>query len=108
MRLRYRIVGVLCLSLGGLAAVVESQSAPLTVVLTGRSRLRGDVRLSAPSAVSAIAPLLKGDVVFTNFEATVAEKGQPGAGAPRQGNSLSPPASMDVLREMGFNLFALS
>ena len=29
-----------------------------------------------PSAVSTIAPLLKGDVVFTNFEATVVEKGQ--------------------------------
>jgi poly-gamma-glutamate synthesis protein (capsule biosynthesis protein) len=55
-----------------------------------------------------MAPLLKGDVVFTNFEATVAHKGQPNDSTPRQGNSLAPPEAMDALKELGFNLLALS
>jgi poly-gamma-glutamate capsule biosynthesis protein CapA/YwtB (metallophosphatase superfamily) len=108
MRPSHIVVASLCLCVGGFTCVIESQSASLTVVLTGQSMIRGDVRVYAPSAVSTISPLLKGDVVFTNFEATIAENGQPSAAAPRQGNSLSPPAAMDVLRDMGFNLFALS
>jgi poly-gamma-glutamate capsule biosynthesis protein CapA/YwtB (metallophosphatase superfamily) len=108
MRVPHCRLVLLSLCVGALSCVVETQPAPLTVVLTGQSMIRGDTRVYAPSAVSTISPLLKGDVVFTNFEATVAENGQPNAAAPRQGNSLSPPASMDVLRDMGFNLFALS
>src|SRR5689334_10891380 len=91
-----------------LGTAVLSQPAPLTIVLTGQSMIRADIRLYTPSAVPAIAPLLKGDVVFTNFEATIAEKGQPSEAVPRQGNSLSPPDAMDALKDMGFNLFALS
>jgi poly-gamma-glutamate synthesis protein (capsule biosynthesis protein) len=108
MRLSRSVVASLCLCVGVLACVIQAQSSSLTVVLTGQSMIRGDVRVYAPSAVSTISPLLEGDVVFTNFEATIAEDGQPNATAPRQGNSLTPPAAMDVLRDMGFNLFALS
>lgn len=90
------------------ASVAWSQSAPLKVVLTGQSMIRGDIRLYTPTEVSLMAPLLKGDVVFTNFEATVAEKGQPNEAAPREGNSLAPPEAMDVLKEMGFNMFSLA
>ena len=91
-----------------LAAASWSQDSPLTVVLTGQSMIRADIRTHAPSIVATMAPLLKGDVVFTNFEATVAERGQPNDVVSRQGNSLAPPEAMDALKEMGFNLFALS
>jgi poly-gamma-glutamate capsule biosynthesis protein CapA/YwtB (metallophosphatase superfamily) len=58
--------------------------------------------------IRTMAPLLQGDVVFTNFEATVAEKGQPNNTAPCEGNSLAPPQAMDALRDMGFNLLSLA
>jgi poly-gamma-glutamate capsule biosynthesis protein CapA/YwtB (metallophosphatase superfamily) len=96
---------VLILSTG---APARPQSAPIKIVLAGQSMIRGDIRLYTPTEVATMAPLLKGDVVFTNFEATVAEKGQPDASAPREGNSLAPPEAMDVLRQMGFNMFSLA
>jgi len=85
-----------------------SQPQPIRIVLTGQSMIRSDTRIYAPSAVSTIAPLLKGDVVFTNFETTVAEKGQPNDAAPRAGNSLTPPEAMDALKDMGFNMLSLA
>lgn len=91
-----------------IGAVVWPQSSALTIILTGQSMIRSDIRLYAPSEVSTMSPLLKGDVVFTNFEATIAEKGQPNETVTRQGNSLAPPEAMDALKDMGFNLFALS
>jgi poly-gamma-glutamate capsule biosynthesis protein CapA/YwtB (metallophosphatase superfamily) len=89
-------------------AAAWAQSAPMKIVLTGQSMIRADTRLYAASEVATMAPLLKGDVVFTNFEATVAERGQPNESAPREGNSLAPPEAMDVLKEMGFNMFSLA
>jgi poly-gamma-glutamate synthesis protein (capsule biosynthesis protein) len=85
-----------------------SQSAPIKIVLTGQSMIRSDIRLYTPSAVPTMAPLLQGDVVFTNFEATIAKKGQPNETAPREGNSLAPPEAMDTLKDMGFNLLSLA
>ncbi len=84
------------------------QSPPIKIILTGQSMIRSDIRLYTPSIVSTMAPLLKGDVVFTNFEATVAEKGQPNETAPREGNSLAPPEAMDALMDLGFNMLALA
>ena len=52
-----------------------------------------------------IKGLLKGDVIFTNLEAAVAEPGetiQEGRGF------LTPPAALDALTLAGFNLLALS
>src|SRR6266446_36484 len=86
----------------------RSQSSPIKIVLTGQSMIRSDIRLYTPSAVPAMAPLLQGDVVFTNFEATVAEKGQPNETAPREGNSLTPPEAMDALKDLGFNMLSLA
>jgi hypothetical protein len=54
-----------------------SQSPPIKIILTGQSMIRSDIRLYTPSIVSTMVRLLKGDVVFTNFEATVAEKANP-------------------------------
>jgi len=90
------------------AAAAWSQSPPIKIILTGQSMIRSDIRLYTPAEVSTMAPLLQGDVVFTNFEATVAEKGQPNDTVPRVGNSLAPPAAMDALKDMGFNMFSLS
>ena len=89
-------------------ATAWPQSAPIKIILTGQSMIRSDIRLYTPSIVSTMAPLLKGDVVFTNFEATVAEKGQPNDTAPREGNSLAPPEAMDALKDLGFNMLALA
>ena len=86
------------------------QSPALTVIVTGQSMIRSDLRASAPSAVPAIASLLGGgDVVFTNFEGAIIEAGQPNENAPRQGPGyLAPPGALDALKALGFNLVSLS
>ncbi len=67
--------------------------------------IRSDLRETAPAALPAIQGLLKGDVVFTNFEAAVAEKGE----TTHEGRGfLSPPEALDALTKFGFNLLALS
>jgi len=84
---------------------LRAQSPTLTVTLAGQSMIRSDLRVHAPDAVATISPLLKGDVIFTNFEGTVAEEGEhvtEGRGF------LAPPAALDALQSLGFNLVALS
>src|SRR5271163_1489934 len=83
-----------------------SQSSTLTINLTGQSMIRSDSRSTAPAAVPVISSLVKGaDVVFTNFEGTVAEPGQPNDDAKRQGPGfLAPPGAIDALKTLGFNL----
>ena len=67
--------------------------------------IRSDIRATAPAAVPVIQGMLKGDVVFTNFEAAVAEKGE----AVHEGRGfLSPPEALDALATFGFNLLSLS
>lgn len=67
--------------------------------------VRSDIRQTAPAAVPVIQGLLKGDVVFTNFEAAVAEKGE----SVREGRGfLAPPEALDALTTFGFNLLSLS
>ena len=81
-----------------------SQSTTLNITLTGQSMIRSDIRVNTPTAVATISPLLKGDVIFTNFEATVIEKEQ----STHDGRFLSPPEALDALQAFGFNLVALS
>ncbi len=50
---------------------LRSQTRTIGLALTGQSTIRTDVRVHTPSLAQTVAPLLKGDVVFTNFEATV-------------------------------------
>ena len=89
---------------------IWSQSAPLTIILTGQSMIRSDIRVTAPAAASTIASLLKGgDVVFTNYEGSVAEPGQPNESAPQHAaETVAPPATLDALKFVGFNLLSLS
>jgi poly-gamma-glutamate synthesis protein (capsule biosynthesis protein) len=82
-----------------------AQAAPITITLTGQSMIRSDIRATAPEEVPVIQGLLKGDVVFTNLEATVAEKGE----TVHEGRGfLTPPEALDALKTFGFNLLAFA
>jgi poly-gamma-glutamate synthesis protein (capsule biosynthesis protein) len=92
-------------TIAALGSVLSAQSTPMTIVLTGQSMIRSDLRSTKPSALQSIRQLLSGDVIFTNLEAAVAhpgEKAQEGRGF------LTPPEALDALTAMGFNLVALS
>jgi hypothetical protein len=77
--------------LGNVFSIMDeawAQSPTLSITLTGQSMVRSDIRAHAPAAVPTIASLLGGDVVFTNFEATIIDvrKGQ----SPKDGRFVSP------------------
>ena len=90
----------------GMTDAVCAQSPAFSITLTGQSMVRSDIRAHAAAAVPTIASLLRGDVVFTNFEATILDvrKGQ----SPKDGRFLSPPEALDSLKTFGFNLLSLS
>ncbi len=93
----------------GLATIfrigLSGQSQPvLSITLTGQSMIRSDIRVHTPDVISTWAPLLKADVVFTNFESTVVEKGEPRTA----GRFLTPPEALDALQALGFNLLSLA
>jgi len=88
-----------------LVIVLSGQPAPMTIVLTGQSMIRSDLRATKPAAVATIRTLLSGDVIFTNLEAAVA---QPGQTIEEGRGFLTPPEAIDALTAMGFNLLALS
>src|ERR1700733_7275179 len=73
---------------------ISAQTTSFSVTLTGQSMIRSDIRAHAPAAVPIITSLLKGDVVFTNFETTIVDerKGQ----SHLNGRFLSPPEAMDA------------
>ncbi len=85
---------------------LQAQSATLSITLTGQSMIRSDIRVHAPSEVPVIKSLLKGDVMFTNFETTIVDekKGQ----SHMDGRFVSPPEAMDALQSFGFNLVSLA
>lgn len=81
-----------------------AQASTFSFTVAGQSMIRSDFRVHAPNEVATISPILTGDVKFTNFEATVVEKGQ----SLHDGRFLSPPEALDALKALGFNLLALS
>src|ERR1051325_5980425 len=95
-----------CAALFACAAISAAQPASTgTITLAGQAMIRSDIRETAPAAVPVIKSLLKGDVIFTNFEAAVAENGQ----TISEGRGfLAPPEALDALKSFGFNLLALS
>jgi poly-gamma-glutamate synthesis protein (capsule biosynthesis protein) len=67
--------------------------------------IRSDIRETSPAAVPVIQGLLKGDVIFTNLESAIAEKGE----TVHEGRGfLTPPEALDALQTFGFNLLSLS
>ena len=111
MESRSKLLAVRAAFAAGCAGIVFAatlaawpQSSTLRVTLAGQSMIRSDIRVHTPDTVAAMAPLLKADVVFTNFEATVIEKEQ----STHDGRFLSPPEALDALKALGFNLVALS
>src|SRR6202049_1822341 len=79
----------------------SQQEAPITISLAGQSMIRSDIRATAPSAVPVIQGLLKGDVIFTNLESAIAEKGE----TVQEGRGfLTPPEALDVLTTLRFAL----
>src|SRR5947207_1722806 len=90
----------------GIGGAAWAQSQTLSITLTGQSMIRSDIRAHAPAAVPVIASLLKGDVVFTNFETTILDvkKGQ----SPKDGRFLSPPEALESLKTFGFNLVSVA
>ncbi len=86
-------------------AAAWPQSSAITITLAGQSMIRSDIRATAPAAVPVIQGLLKGDVMFTNLESAVAEKGE----SIQEGRGfLTPPEALDSLKTFGFNLLSLS
>src|SRR5438552_1819007 len=102
---RHLALAAVCLVLiSAIALAVWPQPATLSITLTGQSMIRSDARVHTSDLMARTAPLLKGDVIFTNFEATVIEKEQ----STHDGRFLSPPEALDALKALGFNLLALS
>jgi poly-gamma-glutamate synthesis protein (capsule biosynthesis protein) len=98
LALLFAIVCAMC-------AAARPQSPAITITLAGQSMIRSDIRSTAPAAVPVIKGLLKGDVVFTNLEAAVAEKGQ----TVHEGRGfLTPPEALDALKTFGVNLLSLA
>jgi poly-gamma-glutamate synthesis protein (capsule biosynthesis protein) len=86
-------------------ASAQPPATPITITLAGQSMIRSDIRATSPSAASVIRGLLKGDVIFTNLEAAVAQKGQ----TVHEGRGfLTPPEALDALTSFGVNLLSLS
>ena len=103
--MRKSAAAVLLATVCALLVAVSAQSPSITIVLTGQSMIRSDLRATKPAALAAMKGLLNGDVVLTNLEAAVAEPGetiQEGRGF------LTPPEALDALTAVGFNLLALS
>lgn len=105
-RFRRLLVAVASLAAVTAAVIAAAPQAPvISITLAGQSMIRSDMRATAPAAVPAIQSLLKGDVIFTNVEAAVAEKGE----SVHEGRGfLTPPEALDALKSFGFNLFSLS
>jgi poly-gamma-glutamate capsule biosynthesis protein CapA/YwtB (metallophosphatase superfamily) len=88
-----------------IGTAVRPQSTRITITLAGQSMIRSDIRETVPAAVLVIQGLLMGDVMFTNLEAAVAEKGE----TIHEGRGfLTPPEALDALKTFGFNLVSLS
>jgi poly-gamma-glutamate capsule biosynthesis protein CapA/YwtB (metallophosphatase superfamily) len=99
------LVGFCFATLTAAFVAARPQAQTISITLAGQSMIRSDTRATAPAAVLPIQSLLKGDVIFTNVEAAVAEKGE----TVHEGRGfLTPPEALDALKTFGFNLFSLS
>jgi poly-gamma-glutamate capsule biosynthesis protein CapA/YwtB (metallophosphatase superfamily) len=100
------LCAIACATVYVTGAAARPQADAITITLAGQSMIRSDIRATSPAEVPVIQGLLKGDVVFTNLEGTVAEKGESVEGGGR--GFLAPPEALDALQTFGFNLLALA
>ena len=99
------VLAVLLVIVWDVGASPPPPSPEIAITLTGQSMIRSDIRATAPAAVPVIQGLLQGDVVFSNLESAVAEKGE----TIHEGRGfLTPPEALDALITFGFNLLSLS
>jgi poly-gamma-glutamate capsule biosynthesis protein CapA/YwtB (metallophosphatase superfamily) len=91
--------------IGAVVGFARPQTQPMMITLVGQAMIRSDLRATAPKEIPVIQSLIKGDVAFTNFEATVAE---PGESTSEGRGFLTPPESFDALKACGFNLIAFA
>ena len=61
----------------GIGMALQAPAPAITVVLTGQSMIRSDLRATKPAAVPAIKGLLGGDVIFTNLEGPSPSRAKP-------------------------------
>ncbi|ANP90133.1 CapA family protein [Rhizobium leguminosarum] len=83
-------------------------SAPFSIVVTGQSLIRHDLRAVSDPRLTEIAQILKAsDVAFTNLETTI--HGRHG-GWPLKGSyfGAAAPGVLPALKELGFNSLALA
>jgi poly-gamma-glutamate capsule biosynthesis protein CapA/YwtB (metallophosphatase superfamily) len=102
-------IPALALSLLLLAApsAFAAGTESLTVKLVGQSLIKKDLRSFAPAAVEQASEYLAADVVFTNLEVAVAPRGAAVTLRTPDVTQVEPDV-LDNLKEMGFNLLALS
>lgn len=87
---------------------IVARAEPLRIAFTGQALIQNDLRTTAPEKVRALAGVLRGhDVVFTDLE-TVIDTGQGTKTNTTQFFHAAPPAVLDCLHDLGFNLLALS
>src|ERR1700758_397987 len=99
------LFAIVCAMGAAVGAQSNVMANAITIILTGQSMIRSDIRVTAPGAVPVIQELLKGDVIFTNLESAVAEKGE----TVQEGRGfLPPPEALDALKTLGINLVAVS
>ena len=79
----------------------------MSITLTGQSMIRTDIRAHSPAVVPAIQGLLKGDVIFTNFETTIFDARKKIAKR-TDGRFVSPPEAREALKTFGFNMLSLA
>jgi poly-gamma-glutamate capsule biosynthesis protein CapA/YwtB (metallophosphatase superfamily) len=103
---RLMLAAACVVTAGATLGTLHAQTGSFSITLTGQSMIRSDIREHAPGAVPVIKSLLKGDVVFTNFETTIVDerKGQ----SHMDGRFVSPPEALDALQSFGFNLVSLA
>jgi poly-gamma-glutamate capsule biosynthesis protein CapA/YwtB (metallophosphatase superfamily) len=102
---RWVRLAVLLAAVCAISAEVRPQSGAITITLAGQSMIRSDIRVTAPAEVPVIRGLLKGDVIFTNLESAVAEKGE----TVHEGRGfLTPPEALDALTTFDFNLLSFA
>jgi hypothetical protein len=69
----------------GIGMVLQAPSPAITVVLTGQSMIRSDLRSTKPAAIPIIKGLLSGEVIFTDARPTpVAVTARAAAGTARR------------------------